>query len=41
MENHYVAIAIVKSIIDKSVVAPEAYQELESLIGRIKDSDYF
>ena len=28
MENQYVAIAIVKGIIDKSEVDPEAYQEL-------------
>jgi hypothetical protein len=41
MEDHYVAIAIAKGIIDKDEVDPEAYQELESLIEKIKDSDYF
>jgi hypothetical protein len=41
MEDHFVAIAIVNGIIDKDEVDPEAYQELELLIERIKDSDYF
>ena len=41
MEDHFVAIAIVNGIIDKSEVNSEAYQELESLIERINDSDYF
>jgi hypothetical protein len=41
MEDHFVAVAIVDGIIDKSEVAPKAYQELELLIERIKDSDYF
>lgn len=41
MEDHFVAIAIVNGIIDKDEVDSEAYQELELLIERIKDSDYF
>ncbi|MGM0603882.1 MAG: hypothetical protein ACQESS_11275 [Bacillota bacterium] len=41
MEDHFVAKAIVNGIIDKDEVDPEAYQELELLIERIKDSDYF
>ncbi|TDO92001.1 hypothetical protein DFR79_10827 [Halanaerobium saccharolyticum] len=41
MKDHYVAIAIANGIIDKDEVAPEAYHELEFLIERIKDSDYF
>ena len=41
MTDHFVAIAVVNGIIDKDEVDPEAYQELELLIERIKDSDYF
>lgn len=41
MEDHFVAAAIVNGIIDKDEVDPKAYQELELLIERIKDSDYF
>ncbi|RAK04160.1 hypothetical protein C8C77_13918 [Halanaerobium saccharolyticum] len=41
MEDHFVAIAIVNGIINKDEVDLEAYQELELLIERIKDSDYF
>jgi len=41
MKDHFVAIAITNGIIDKDEVAPEAYKELELLIERIKDSDYF
>lgn len=41
MKDHFIAIAIVNGIIDKSEVDPEAYQELKLLIERIKDSDYF
>lgn len=39
MKDHFIAIAIVNGIIDKDEVAPEAYQELELLIERIKDSN--
>ena len=41
MKDHFVAAAIVNGIIDKDEVDPEAYKELELLIERIKDSDYF
>jgi len=41
MEDHFVAIAIVNGLIDKDEVDQEAYKELESLIEKIKDSDYF
>lgn len=41
MEDYFVAIAIANGIIDKDEVNSEAYQELELLIERIKDSDYF
>lgn len=41
MKDHFVAIAIVNEIIDKSEIDPEPYQELESLIEKIKDSGYF
>jgi len=41
MTDYVVAIAIARDIIDKEEVDPEAYQELELLIERIKDRDYF
>ena len=41
MTDYVVAIAITRGIIDKEEVDPEAYQELEFLIERIKDSDNF
>ncbi|PUU94567.1 hypothetical protein [Halanaerobium sp.] len=41
MEDHFVALAIGNDIIEKDEVDPEAYQELELLIERINDSDYF
>jgi len=41
MTDFFVALAITRGIIDKEEVDPEAYQELELLIERIKDRDYF
>ncbi|MFW5873711.1 MAG: hypothetical protein ACOCVD_03440 [Bacillota bacterium] len=41
MKDHFVAIAIAYGIIDKKEVEPQAYQEIELLIERIKDNKYF
>jgi hypothetical protein len=41
MADFFVALAITRNVIDKEEVDPEAYQELELLIERIKDSDNF
>ncbi len=41
MKDYFVAIAIANSTIEKDEVDLEAYQELEFLIERIKDNDYF
>ena len=41
MIDFFVALAITRDIIAKEEVDPDAYQELELLVERIKDSDNF